>query len=201
MYSHSRAAISVVLLSLASSIVASTSNNAETTSFQDWSGSFIQTAVSDGSLLNEYVAHTFSGNTQGAILSIAFAPRFSCTPMISVQFSQPSPLGKTEELKWILEIDSRDVSFPSLFDSDDTTIRFSLNGGNGIHQELRETLDAGSRASFVTAVIDAVPETSDSVVATSTTIDPVYFSLIGSKMTVQALEEQCKAHLPIPYEN
>lgn len=169
--------------------------------FQNWSGLSRQTVLIDGSVLTEYVARTFSGNSDGAGLTVSFIPRFDCAPMVSIELP-PGLVDLNSSLGF--SVDQQDADFPFLVDTEESKrIRISLNADGAGQKHLRQSFDHGSHASLHWSK----PEPDD---GKTTVAEPgvegagresVYFSLLGSRMTVKAVEGLCIAHKPIPYKN
>jgi len=173
--------------------------------FLDWSGHQHQLMVNDGSILTKYQGVTEASNRSGMLLTISFSPRFSCTPVIAFQMSDNgvelasasefSPVGTdigkdTGELPDLgdndlldLRVDGAKVNFPLIVDFDDEASWF-FNGNGRERETLRMQLDLGEQATV------AIAEDRN-----------VVFSLLGSRKTLETLEELCQRHDPIPLDN
>ena len=165
------------------------------TIYVKWSGALDEVTLPDKSVLNEYLAQTFSENVEGASVQIAFIPRLNCSPIFSVLLSADSAVAISDDLSVKLTIDNVDMEFPALVDQTDRTRHYSYNAGRDDQQILRALLDRSSRVSM--SWVPAEENTGQDAEVT----DPftVRFSLLGSQMSTQAVEELCKAHEPVPY--
>lgn len=165
------------------------------TGFQSWAGSLSKTALSDNSMLSEYVAQTLSEDGQAASLQIAFSPRFGCSPMVRVILSEQStPSVEAEAIR--LLVDEVPFEFPALIDSRPAEREFSYAQTAAKQQELRLLLDLSSHI--------AVYENSQSVVnppeTDATIADSISFSLLGSQLSTAAVEAYCRSHVAIAFD-
>ena len=165
------------------------------TIYVKWSGALDQATLADTSILNEYVAQTYSENVNGASIQLAFVPRFNCSPVFSVRLSAAAAAAINDDLAITLTVDNVDMEFPAIIDRSELSREYSYDANRDDQQILRALLDVSSRASMSWA--PAAENTSQGADAT----DPitVTFSLLGSQMSVQAVEALCKAHEPISY--
>lgn len=162
----------------------------------DWAGERLTSELGDGSVMTEYLANTVASDRADAILSVAFMPRFECTPLIGIRIDsdvtddpeRTAALFRSLQLlddgdRLSMVIDQKRVPFPVLVDrsSDATALWY------GEDREDRETLslqmDGGDRAQIA--------------LSTSTTLT---FSLQGSRKSVLAVQQNCLKHEPVPYE-
>ncbi len=195
----------------------------EAAEHEHWHGVLVSSTLPDGSILSEYTAQTFSTNLAGARLSISFAPRFNCTPMISVSLAQNSVVESDGDVQLAWDIDGTPLNFDALADSDEQTNRYSFNAVAAKQDELRKLLDTASWVT-VTAPSDVqTPRTESSDngtdnAATGQSDIPspeekqpsdagarsdalsAHFSLLGSMITTLTVERRCSAHAPIPFE-
>lgn len=165
------------------------------TIFVKWSGALDQSTLPDNSTLSEYLAQTFSENVNSASVQLAFIPRFNCTPIFSILVSKETVADISADVPVRLTIDKVDMDFPAMVDETASSRQYSYNGNHEEQEKLREMLDAASRVSMSWEL--AADDTSeDSSPATSPT---VMFSLLGSRLSTQAVESLCFKHEPIPY--
>lgn len=160
-----------------------------------WSGALDAETLADNSILNEYLAQTFSENVEGASVQISFIPRFNCSPIFSVLLSADSAAAISDDQVVRLAIDDVDMEFPVLVDQSERTHQYSYDASRDEQQTLRARLDRASRVS----VSWVSPEESAGQQAEVPDAFTATFSLRGSRLSVQAVEESCKAHEPIPY--
>ncbi|MFK8076263.1 MAG: hypothetical protein AB8B84_06735 [Granulosicoccus sp.] len=168
--------------------------------YLDWGGSLSQVESQDGSTINEYIAQTESVNVDGARLIISMMPRFSCEPMISTIVSDPDIIERVSVVDLKMTVDDETFDFPSIVDWEKSLRRISLNAEPTRHELFRQALDLASWATFEWSVNNVV----DSGISEQSerpdrgTFD---FSLLGSRRTVQEMQEVCLAHAPVPYDN
>lgn len=206
MYSLCCAALSALsLLVLCPAAMAdSGGDEPETMAFLRWTGSMHQNTLSDGSILSEYVAQTESDDIRSATLQVAFVPRFGCTPLISFRFSSADLIAKASPSDFLLSIDAQTMPFPILIDEEgDDQVRLSLNADSVGQKRIRQILDNSTEATLAWPSTDEeLPVGTHSPHSSrQANTGAVNFSLLGSRRTVQAMEAQCQAHAPIPYEN
>ena len=165
------------------------------TIYVKWSGALDQATLADTSILNEYVAQTYSENVNGASIQLAFVPRFNCSPVFSVRLSAAAAAAINDDLAITLTVDNVDMEFPAIIDRSELSREYSYDANRDDQQILRALLDVSSRASM--SWVPAAENTSQGADAA----DPisVRFSLLGSQMSAQAVEVLCNAHEPIPY--
>lgn len=165
------------------------------TIYLNWSGALDQVTLADKSILNEYLAQTFSTNITGGSLQIAFVPRFNCSPIVSVLLSAENAPAINDDFPVTLTLDNVDMEFQAIIDESASSWQYSYNGNRDKQQDLRILMDNSSRLSM-----NWVPaEENASQNADATDTDTVMFSLLGSRLSVKAVEDLCKAHEPIPY--
>ncbi len=165
------------------------------TIYVKWSGALDQVTLADTSILNEYVAQTYSESVSGASVQLAFVPRFNCSPVFSVRLSPEAASAIDDDLAITLTVDDVVMEFPVIVDRSGSSREYSFDANRVEQEKLRALLDISSRASISWA--PAAENTSqDAEFPDSVTIT---FSLLGSKMSMDAVEAQCKAHEPIPY--
>ncbi|ASJ76384.1 hypothetical protein [Granulosicoccus antarcticus] len=166
------------------------------TEFQSWFGALDQVSLPDNSVLNEYVAQTPSKNIPEASLQIAFAPRFSCSPMVSVILSAEIVGAINNDFALQMTADGEDIAFPVLLDElSSTSLQYSYNGNKDEQQKLRSLIDSSSHFS-----INWVPATQDAQrPPNANRVNTAVFSLLGSRMSTMAVENRCKQHEPAPY--
>lgn len=212
MYSRCCAAFGAVFMmsTVFVSQAAATDHGSAAVTFQDWRGSLEQTTLPDGSVLNEYVASTQSGSTAGATLTLSFVPRFGCSPVFSVVLPAELADEADRDANMTLVLDQLSQDFPVLVDSGNSEVRLSLNAESDTQRSVRKQLDEASRASVSWQTreppLGGAADTGNvaGVVADAGPTDqpfPVSFSLLGSKMTSEAVEKRCIGHEPIPYDN
>lgn len=164
------------------------------TIYVKWSGALDQATLADGSILNEYVAQTYSENIIGASVQFAFIPRFDCSPIFSVRLSAAAAKAISDDLSITLTIDGVDMKFPAIIDRAGPSREYSYDAGKEEQQRLRALIDVSSIVSMNWA---PMAEDIDEGAATADPIS-IPFSLLGSQMSAQAVEAQCKAHEPVP---
>lgn len=164
------------------------------TNFRQWTGLLSKTTLADNSILSEYVAHSFSSDDQGAALQIGFSPRFGCTPMVRIILPEqimPLPSDK-EPIRFL--VDEVPFAFPAIVDTFPAKREFSYTGTSDAQQELRLLMDRSSHATVEGAGSSGMSDTGVDVT------DSVKFSLLGSQMSVAAVEEHCNRHVAIAFE-
>ena len=165
------------------------------TIYVKWSGALDQATLPDTSILNEYVAQTYSETVNGASVQLAFIPRFNCSPIFSVRLSEKAAAAINDDLAITLTIDNVVMEFPAIIDRSESSLEYSYDANREDQQKLRELLDVSSRLSMSWAP----PAENSKDGADSTDSVSITFSLLGSQMSTQAVEALCKAHEPIPY--
>ena len=165
------------------------------TIYVKWSGALDQSTLADTSILNEYVAQTYSESVNGASVQLAFVPRFNCSPIFSVRLSAKAAAGINDDLAISLTVDNVAMEFPAIVDRSESSREFSYDADRVEQEKLRALLDVSSRVS----IIWAPAAESDSQDADATDPVTITFSLLGSKMSADAVEALCEAHEPIPY--
>ena len=166
----------------------------------DWTGSFSQVETRDGSLLNEYIAQTDSTQDGEARLIVSMMPRFSCVPMISTVVSDPQITDRVSDINLQITVDEETFDFPSVVDWEKALRRFSLNSEQARHERLRQALDEANQATFEWSInpgSDSGTEAENDL-PRSGEFD---FSLLGSRKTVQDMQDLCTQHTPIPFNN
>ena len=162
----------------------------------DWAGERLIRQLEDGSVMTEYLANTVASDRADALLTVAFMPRFECTPLIGIRIDSEvtDDLERTTSLLRSLQmldngdrlsivVDRKRVPFPVLVDhsSDGAALWY------GVDREDRETLllqmDGGDRAEIA--------------LSTNTTLK---FSLRGSRRSMLAVKKNCLLHEPVPFE-
>lgn len=162
----------------------------------DWAGERLVKELDDGSVMTEYLANTVASGRADALLTVAFMPRFECTPLIGIRIDsevtddpeRTASLLRSLQLlddgdRLSIVVDQKRVPFPVLVDlsSDRAALWY------GVDREDRETLtlqmDGGERAEIA--------------MSTSTTLD---FSLRGSRRSILAVRQNCLKHEPVPFE-
>ncbi len=202
MYSCKCAVISACLMAI--SLGKASADDAQTErvfpAYLDWGGDFSQVESRDGSIINEYIAQTESVNLDGARLIVSMMPRFSCEPMISTIVSDPDIIERVSVIDLKMIVDDEIFDFPSIVDWEKALRRFSLNSEQARHERLRQAIDIASWATFEWSVNNVVDSgTSEQNERPDRgTFD---FSLLGSRRTVQEMQDMCLSHTPIPYEN
>jgi len=176
--------------------------------FINWTGRLQQSIVKDGSVLTQYQGMTEAQNRPGMVLSVSFSPRFSCTPVISLQVpdggvelgSASSTISTAAEpLSDVamdlaafpemrdddvldLRVDGSSVDFPLIVDANDS-LNWYFNGNARARETLKLQLDIGDVATV--AVADD---------------RKIVFSLLGSRKSLDELQSMCREHEPIPFE-
>ncbi|MFT4726427.1 MAG: hypothetical protein ACI9UN_000922 [Granulosicoccus sp.] len=204
---HSRCC---AVLSACISIVAVGELFAQTTSseillavHQDWTGYVTQSVTRDGSVLSEYSAQTTSVNMEGAVFSVSMIPRFTCVPVSSIAVKDSTIVSRAADVELTVVVDSQTMDYPSILDIDGPVALFSSSFSVSNQEKLRSNLDLASWATFMWSVDTGVPRLStttpeDSPIEVGGNID---FSLLGSRRTIEAMEEMCRSHTPIPLTN
>jgi len=192
------------------SIVAFGHSSAETSSsttlmvsHHAWGGHAKKSATRDGSVLNEFIAQTDSVNSPGAVLLVSMIPRFGCVPVISIMSDEAEITARAAVVEFSAVLDAESMDFPTILDRDGTNAQFTLSSSRSEQNKLRHRMDWASWASFEWNVNSDVPQLSnespaDESLAVSGSID---FSLLGSRKTLQSMEEMCRSHKPIPLTN
>lgn len=166
------------------------------TEYLDWNGALEKTTLGDRSILNEYIASTRSRGTPGAVLEVAFIPRFGCTPVLRIILPEGDAPQPADQGVLLLSLDGEPYDFPALIDSDSALHEYSFLATQATQQELRLLLDTSSHLlihqTFTAAdqAGNADPESDESI----------EFSLLGSRLSVLAVESHCQTHTPIPFE-
>ncbi|MCK5924230.1 MAG: hypothetical protein KAG66_25065, partial [Methylococcales bacterium] len=161
-----------------------------------WQAESRQQTLADGSVLTEYYGFTTAADLDNGRLRIGFVPRFGCSPIIGVEIEQdPALASKSAAVplpdksilvdgdRLTLVVDREPVEFPLAVDGDKQQTRLWFNGGLEDRKALHSKLDLGNVAELAL--------TSETAVA---------FSLLGSKSVVDAAQNLCRAHEPLPYE-
>lgn len=165
------------------------------TAYQDWVGMLYEISLPDTSILNEYVAQTFSGSTAGASLQVAFMPRFNCNPVISLMFKELQGLpGNIEGQVIELKIDGEKIDLPTIVDEKDSMRRYSFNADEAAQQALRQMLDISNRLT-----VTWVQESDKAEASETAENSAVAFSLLGSQKSMHQVEINCRRHKPVPF--
>ncbi|MBX2883208.1 MAG: hypothetical protein KTR32_24865 [Granulosicoccus sp.] len=164
-------------------------------SFHDWSAYTQQHPLSDGSVLSEYVALTYSGSKNSQRLEVAFIPRFECTPVISLIISTFMTAGAPLPDDITVQVDGQTSRFPILVDEETEGYRYTYNASGKDQKIMLGMLDTGDlfKLNFKRASINTA--NSDSQLESTIT-----FSLLGSRKSTQAALGHCLDHTPIPFE-
>ena len=172
---------------------------ANKSAFQDWSGTLEQLELPDKSVLSEYTSQTFAGGTPGASLRVAFVPRFDCVSIFSVVIPQSTleALPDSQSFSIVLQVDDTQMEYPFLRDDDDESVTFSYNSDHQGQEQLRTLLDDSSRA---TILISSPAELEVGDAEAESQAIPVYFSLLGSRLSMNNEQTACTRHQPIPLE-
>lgn len=165
------------------------------TIYVKWSGALDQSTLADTSILNEYVAQTYSEDVSGASVQLAFVPRFSCSPIFSVRLSAEAAAGVDDDLAISLTVDDVEMEFPAIIDRSESAREYSYDANRVEQEKLRALLDVSSNISM--SWIPTADNTGQDVDVTEPVT--ITFSLLGSKMSTDAVEALCRAHEPIPY--
>ena len=202
MYSRKCAMLgaSLIMIAIGDSLAEDAHINDTLASHLDWTGSFSQVETRDGSLLNEYVAQTKSAEDVQVRLIVSMMPRFSCAPIISTVVSDPEITGRVSDIDLQITVDEETFDFPSVVDWENVLRRFSLNSEQARHERLRQALDEANRATFEWSInpdSDSGTESENDLPQSG----EFNFSLLGSRKTVQDMQDLCVQHTPIPYNN
>lgn len=198
------------LISACISIVAVGELFAETASSEiqlaahiDWTGRASHSVTRDGTLLNEYIAHTQSVYPEGAVLSVTMIPRFSCAPIASITVNDTSVTTKAMKIQFVVNVDGQTVEYPTIVDRDGVNVRFTLSSVEQAQDTFRDMLDVSSSAAFTWFIESDAPKLSndDSNFTPLEASGNFDFSLLGSKRTVEVMEQLCRQHKPIPLVN
>jgi hypothetical protein len=170
---------------------------------QDWIGHANQSVTRDGSVLNEYIAQSSSVNMEGALLLISMIPRFTCVPVVSIAINDSTIMSRAADVEWVAAVDEQTVDYPFILDTDGPQAQFTLSSPGADQIKLRSVLDLASWVIFKWSVDSVTPQLSDTTptdmsLEASGNID---FSLLGSRRTLNAMEEMCRSHTPIPLTN
>ncbi|MGQ7845417.1 hypothetical protein ACUNV4_13120 [Granulosicoccus sp. 3-233] len=190
------AGLAVVLAPLTASAADVQASPLVDTDFQDWNGVLSETALSDQSVLSEYSARTYSRDRQGAVLEVTFIPRFGCTPLLRITLPEQGPVPASGQELMRLVVDGEPFDMPALIDGDSSTLEYSYLAGHDGQQDMRLLLDRSSRLQIQRADIAEDLITQEDDPAT----EPVRFSLLGSRLSVLAVESRCQAHTPKPFK-
>jgi len=198
MYSRSTALVglALVLAPLTASAIDTQQSPLADAAFRDWSGVRTMTTLSDESVLSEYIALTHSRDTEGALLEVVFVPRFSCTPMVRVIVPEQRIQSLSEQGLIQLAIDDELFAFPAVADSDSALREYSFSAGHSRQQQLRSLLDSSSHLMMQHTVAAGEQEAA----IDSDADEPIRFSLLGSRLSVEAVEAHCLSHTAIPFE-
>lgn len=205
---QSAVAGAIILLSTSSSLSANLGLIPDST-HEEWAGELLSLATSDGSALHEYTAHTSAIDNPGAMLAISFVPRFACNPIVSITVPKPviQSYGAGVQISFL--IDDEEMKFEALGDEIDEHVKFTFQSDTAASKDLRRRLDIGSRfamaleslsadsASSVSAERSLADTNSD--VPQTDFIQPINFSLLGSRKSAFVAEQACKTHEPLPY--
>jgi hypothetical protein len=172
-----------------------------------WVGHANQTVIRDGSTLNEFVARTSSvsaESAESAVLSVSMIPRFSCTPIVSVEISYSTIAATASDLAMTIVLDGQTMNYPAIQDGNGKDVLFTFNSASSEQKKLISTMDVASWATFYWSTKLAAPALSNSSSNAATLAEfngKIDFSLLGSQKTVSAMEEMCRLHLPLPLKN
>jgi len=202
-YKQYAAVLSCLLLFGGKHVCADTTNL--DSAFADWTSVLSTTNLSDGSILFEYTAQTSSKQTEGAVLSMAFSPRFNCTAVISVRAAARSAFSQAVPTA-LVTLDDETLTFQTLVDRDGPYDVLSLISIDDRLVELRQTMDDATKFStvFIPGAIGDTATSSDSDQEAATDADAsdsILFSLLGSRKTTQAVESRCMAHQPVVFSH
>ncbi|MFK7858989.1 MAG: hypothetical protein AB8B64_09215 [Granulosicoccus sp.] len=159
----------------------------------DWSAKVSEFELSDGSVLFEYTARTFSGSTEGAMLAISFVPRFNCEQTVNVRLPdevQPESADVVLEMSF----DGKQLRHAGLVDDAGEFLIYSVGATVDEISALRGIIDVSDRAS-----IRIIPDTNDSSgkVPGSAAVE---FSLHGSRLVALTAQTSCLSHVPLDYK-
>lgn len=163
-------------------------------SFEDWTAVVNELALTDGSVLFDYTARTFSGRTEGAMLSMSFVPRFSCSPMLNLRLKNAEKSARGD-VTLEINVGSERLQFGGLMDKDGGFVSYTVEASTEETRQLRELIDASARIRF--SLSPAANEAQSQSDADSN--DSVVFSLLGSRLAMLSAESHCKAHVPLAF--
>ena len=193
----------ISIIAVGESFAKTTSSEIELAAHLDWTGHVNQTLTRDGSVLNEFIAQTISVNVDDAVLSLSMIPRFACVPIASIHVKDPALVAQAREVGFV--VDNQVVDYPFIPDTEGENGRFTLSSVEKDQKKLRVILDIATKAVFTWAVVSDVPQLSNessndknSLGAASEAVDQFDFSLLGSQRTLEAMEDMCRMHTPIP---
>ena len=188
--------LAVVLAPLTASVADVQVSSLTDTEFLDWNGVLEKTTLDDRSILNEYIARTRSRGTPGAVLEVAFIPRFGCTPAVRIILPEQDTQPSAGQGLLLLSLDREPYDFPALIDGDSALHEYSFLAGQATQQELRLLLDTSSHL-LIHQTFTADDQAGKSDPESDESIE---FSLLGSRLSVLAVESHCRTHIPLPFE-
>ena len=171
----------------------------------DWAGVVSRSELRDGSVLFEYTSRTFSARTEGAMFALTFIPRFQCSASIGLRV-RAGTFPETQAPRLQLTLSNRTSTFDALVDKDQDYVLYTLIGPTERLEQLRQELDKSLRVvvSVVPADYFMVGGASGAAQAKAINssqgeLDGVEFSLLGSRMSMSAVESHCEYHQPLDY--
>jgi len=155
----------------------------------DWRGHEQHETLRDGSVLTEYSAGTEALRDGQAYLRVGFIPRFGCSPLVTLVTTLR--VGTEERRARSLddfaavdfEIDGPPIDFPILVDDDSSQVTIYYNGNLQRRIALRLHIDVGDQATV-----------------TMQNGEELAFSLLGSRESLETVQELCREHTPVPIE-
>ena len=163
--------------------------------FQDWKGVRIETTLGGHSIISEYVARSRSSDSKDGLLEMVFIPRFGCTPLLRVILPEQEARPPSGQGQLTLTIDGEVLKVPVLIDGDGSSLEYSFMGTQAKQQEMRLLLDRSSHL-----LVTRTNGDEGQVVATDTQpAEPLKFSLLGSRLSVESVESHCQMHTPLPF--
>jgi len=186
----------VALLIAGFSLAGIAAVNAQEAAAEKWQAEFQQQTLANGSVLTEYYGFITAADLANVRLRIGFVPRFGCSPHIGIEIKQDPALANksagalltdkntlVDGDRLALLIDRKPVEFPLAVDDDGQQTRLWFSSELEGRKALLKKLDLGSMAELA---------------LTSETT--VVFSLLGSKSILDAAQNLCQAHVPLPFE-
>ena len=169
----------------------------------DWAGHTERSETKDGSVLNEYIAQTISPNMVGAVLSVSMIPRFSCTPVTTISVNDTTITSTAAYVKFTVLVDDQLVDYPTILDRVGPRALFSLSSVKNDQQKLRSLLDPASWVTYKWSLEPDAPQLSTDATNGSSAQEGgnVDFSLLGSRRTIDEMEEMCRSHIPLPFND
>jgi hypothetical protein len=160
-----------------------------------WDVELKKKVLTDHSVLMEFEASTASKNVDGAHLSIAFIPRFKCSPLISVRIVERESGFPVNSLT--LRIDDKQNTYPVIVDNIESEDIYTISGSPQDRTFLRKLLDQSIKASvWIIRPLDQTRNVKVNVAVKQYGDVLADFSLLGSRRAAFLAERQCKSYQP-----